>query len=686
MQVINIGVAPDDNTGDPIRVAFDKVNDNFAELLAAVTGMSGVTVSLNFAEMVALQANMPQVVAGGGLAALITAIGVTRKTIQFAGDLTVSADLVVPYNIELLPINGAVIDHGVHSFTYNGSTERWPNARVLTGSGPITFGSPSSLRVEWVGGRADGLISSAAANTAAILAMASSSNASIDLSPGVYYIDGQIGTTASNVSFEGNKTTIRAIPSCTLSGGSYLMGVTGSNVTINNIEFDGNKANQPTNQFGGVIFWQSSKGCTLSNCSVHGFPGVLTGGAIGNGVRVSIASDIKILNNRIYNNNGCGINLLQSCINVLIDGNTILDNTEQGIESEGRNGTDYVNYRNRFITITHNYIDGLVDVSRPSNQNVLVDWSDYVSVSNNICAGTKGQNIEILGSTNVLVSGNTCINGKNGGITVTAEAYGTNGFNSNITISNNTITQTSATYAGNGINLDSSSSTIISGNNIKLLVNHAMRLTDNLNNTSINDNIFQTATLGSGSYGISVYTSLIIGLDITNNKFLSTQTGIVFDAASAGAVREFIVDENRFTGNNVGIAATTSVQFVTGSFSRNMFKGSVAADFYASGAVATSDVLALDNVRSGSIVGISLTGIPTLGTWSVGKMRENDNPAAGGVCKIYMRNGGDTGSMEGVCCNSGVTSEQERKKGPRFDSWPLSRLVRPVGFEPTICV
>ena len=29
LQEINIGAAPDDGTGDPLRTAFDKINDNF---------------------------------------------------------------------------------------------------------------------------------------------------------------------------------------------------------------------------------------------------------------------------------------------------------------------------------------------------------------------------------------------------------------------------------------------------------------------------------------------------------------------------------------------------------------------------------------------------------------------------------------------------------------------------------
>lgn len=34
-QTVNIGTVPDDNTGDPLRTAFDKLNDNCDEIYAA---------------------------------------------------------------------------------------------------------------------------------------------------------------------------------------------------------------------------------------------------------------------------------------------------------------------------------------------------------------------------------------------------------------------------------------------------------------------------------------------------------------------------------------------------------------------------------------------------------------------------------------------------------------------------
>ena len=51
-QTINIGTTANDGTGDPLRTAFDKVNDNFTELytddagdVGSITGGTGITAS-----------------------------------------------------------------------------------------------------------------------------------------------------------------------------------------------------------------------------------------------------------------------------------------------------------------------------------------------------------------------------------------------------------------------------------------------------------------------------------------------------------------------------------------------------------------------------------------------------------------------------------------------------------------
>jgi len=46
-QTINIGTVANDNTGDPIRDAFDKVNDNFDEIYITGIGTSTLVFNLN---------------------------------------------------------------------------------------------------------------------------------------------------------------------------------------------------------------------------------------------------------------------------------------------------------------------------------------------------------------------------------------------------------------------------------------------------------------------------------------------------------------------------------------------------------------------------------------------------------------------------------------------------------------
>ena len=47
IQVINIGTSPNKGDGEPLRTAFDKINDNFSELSLKVTNLEtgGVTVT-----------------------------------------------------------------------------------------------------------------------------------------------------------------------------------------------------------------------------------------------------------------------------------------------------------------------------------------------------------------------------------------------------------------------------------------------------------------------------------------------------------------------------------------------------------------------------------------------------------------------------------------------------------------
>ncbi|HAR44678.1 MAG TPA: hypothetical protein DCS05_00490 [Nitrospiraceae bacterium] len=72
------------------------------------------------------------------LAAAVAAFPSTPATIQYGEDQTLTANLVVPAHIELMPLNGAVISHGAYTVTVNSSTARWPLAQIFNGTGDVT--------------------------------------------------------------------------------------------------------------------------------------------------------------------------------------------------------------------------------------------------------------------------------------------------------------------------------------------------------------------------------------------------------------------------------------------------------------------------------------------------------------------------------------------------------------------
>ena len=91
------------------------------------------------------------------LAAAVATIGSTRATLQFGADLTIAGNISIPSNIELLPVNGAKINHGAYTIEYLGSTARWPLSQIFNGTGAVT--GLFSVRPEWFGATGDGTVS-----------------------------------------------------------------------------------------------------------------------------------------------------------------------------------------------------------------------------------------------------------------------------------------------------------------------------------------------------------------------------------------------------------------------------------------------------------------------------------------------------------------------------------------------
>lgn len=97
-QTINIGIAPNDGTGDSLREAGSKINDNFTELY-------GLTVGLSWKQAVRFKTTANVDLAGGGLAAGTIHDGVTAAVGDRAvvGSQTAGAE----NGVYIVPASGA---------------------------------------------------------------------------------------------------------------------------------------------------------------------------------------------------------------------------------------------------------------------------------------------------------------------------------------------------------------------------------------------------------------------------------------------------------------------------------------------------------------------------------------------------------------------------------------------------
>ena len=70
------------------------------------------------------------------LAAACAALNGTGATLQYSSNQTLSANLTT--DVELMPLNGAVINHSAYTVAYAGSTARWPLSQIFNGTGAVT--------------------------------------------------------------------------------------------------------------------------------------------------------------------------------------------------------------------------------------------------------------------------------------------------------------------------------------------------------------------------------------------------------------------------------------------------------------------------------------------------------------------------------------------------------------------
>ena len=80
----------------------------------------------------------------------IAVIGaVIPQTLRISTDQTLTGNLVVTSNIQLVFVDGAKITHGAYTVTYPGSSEGWDDTQKFSGTGAVIM---NRMRPEWLGG------------------------------------------------------------------------------------------------------------------------------------------------------------------------------------------------------------------------------------------------------------------------------------------------------------------------------------------------------------------------------------------------------------------------------------------------------------------------------------------------------------------------------------------------------
>jgi hypothetical protein len=159
-QTINIGSAANDGTGDPLRTAFDKINDNFGELYAVSAAGSGNNVAISGNSLISENTNGNIILDPNGTGKIVIA---TAAELRF----TDHVDNAIPYadadgDIQFsskLTWNNTTFTLQAEDVTIHGGTISTANSNQdLTidpsGTGTVNLTVPAQTTVGSAGGAA----------------------------------------------------------------------------------------------------------------------------------------------------------------------------------------------------------------------------------------------------------------------------------------------------------------------------------------------------------------------------------------------------------------------------------------------------------------------------------------------------------------------------------------------------
>jgi hypothetical protein len=158
IQTVNIGTTGDDGAGDPLRTAFDKINDNFLELYAVSGAGSGNNIAFSGNKIISEDSSGDITLDPNGTGKIIIA---TAAKLRFTdhvdnaiGHVDASGDMTFDSNLSFdgttLALNGTMTvgsqlqfaDNRISTTNSNENIDLVPN-----GTGTVNFAVPSQTTV-----------------------------------------------------------------------------------------------------------------------------------------------------------------------------------------------------------------------------------------------------------------------------------------------------------------------------------------------------------------------------------------------------------------------------------------------------------------------------------------------------------------------------------------------------------
>ena len=532
-QTINIGSSANDGTGDPLRTAFDKINDNFDELYGT-----------SLTERVSLDTS-PQL--GGDLDV------VTHSIVS-----TTNRDIVLaPHGTGA--VKASSLKFSGTSISSDDSTQVQIN-EGLNVSGATTLSTSLALAT---GATVTGIDNGALGSSATLLATQGAIKT---------YVDAQV--TAQDLDFAGDSGGAQNVDldsqSLTIAGGTGISSV-GSAQTIT-LNIDATVATLSGSQ---TLTNKVLTSPTINGATITG-PVTLDTLTFDDNVIKSNASNADLE----LNSNGTGqVRILPNATvvgtlntaditttgthtitgqsdvdNVRIKDNSITTNASNANLEVSANGSGVVDVKSAMTTIGQTITGDLSITGQADVDNIRINGNNITSTNSN-----GGINIDPNGSGSItLTAVNTIINGE-------------------LNFNNATVNDTLFMMAGSKIKAnDTNYDVVLESNGTGSVVLDLVSITDNKISTHVSNADLILGTDGTGKIVIDVDTIRRTGdleLDVSGSIYLDADSGTIFvQDGTAGTFGQFIRN-----GSNDLTIASGSTQALIFSGANAAFQGNLSA-------------------------------------------------------------------------------------------------------------